>query len=75
MGTMDKEAAKRVSDLVLRASGELDESVAFVRDNCSEPEFLAYRESIGRIMNDLWMSVLKPIYSEHPDIEPKGLKD
>jgi len=72
---MDKEAAKRVSEFVLRASGELDESVAFVRGNCSETELLAYRESIGRVMNDLWTSVLKPIYSEHPDLEPEGLKE
>jgi hypothetical protein len=75
MGTMDKEAAKRVSEFVLKASGELDESVAFVRDNCSEAEFLAHRESVGRVMNDLWMSILKPIYSEHPDLEPEGLKE
>jgi hypothetical protein len=71
---MDKRAAKRVSEFVLKASGELDESVAFVRDNCSESEFLAYRESIGKVMHDLWVNVLKPIYNEHPDLEPQELK-
>lgn len=75
MKTMDKQAAKQVSEFVLRASGELDESVAFVRDNCPDAEFLAYRESIGKVMNDLWMTILKPIYSEYPDLEPEGLKE
>lgn len=72
---MDKRAAKRIVELVLKASGELDESVAFVRDNCSEAQFLAHREAVGRAMEDLWVSVLKPIFGEHPDLEPEGLRD
>ena len=71
---MDKQAAKRVSEFVLKASGELDESVAFVRDNCSESELIAYRESIGKVMHDLWVKVLNPIYSEHPDLRPPELR-
>ena len=72
---MDKQTAKSVSEFVLKASGELDESITFVRDNCSEAEFLAYRDSIRSVMHDLWVSVLKPIYGDHPDLEPEGLKE
>jgi hypothetical protein len=71
---MNKQAAKEVCEFVLKASGDLDESVAFVRDNCSEAEFVAYRESIGKVMNDLWLMILKPIYNEHPDLEPEELR-
>lgn len=71
---MNKQTAKRVSELVLEASGQLDESVAVVRENCSESELAAYRESIGKVMHDLWAEVLNPIYSEHPDLEPQELK-
>jgi hypothetical protein len=71
---MDKQVAKRVSEFVLEASGELDESVAFVRANCPEAEFLAYRETLSKIMSDLWSEILKPIYREHPDLEPEELK-
>jgi hypothetical protein len=71
---MDKEIARRVSESVLNASEELGRSVGFVRDNCSEAELLAYADVISKVMHDLWVRVLKPIYVEHPDLEPPELK-
>lgn len=71
---MDKETARRVNELMLEASSHFDESVAFVRANCSETEFVAYRDSISKIMADLWFNVLKPMYVEHPDLEPDEVK-
>lgn len=71
---MDKDTAKRVSELLLEASGCLDESVIVVKENCPESEFVAHREAISKVMADLWFYVLRPIYFEHPDLEPDEVK-
>ena len=71
---MDKEVARRVSESVLKASDELGRSVGFVRDNCSESELLAYGDLISKVLHDLWVHALKPIYVQYPDLEPQELK-
>ena len=72
---MERETAKRASELLLEASGCLDESIASVEENSSEAEFAAYREALSKILTDLWFEVLKPIYVEHSDLEPDGVKN
>jgi hypothetical protein len=65
--------AKLVSDMLLQINGQLDESVAKVKSDCSADEFTAYRRCVGRLINSIFEDVLEPIYVLHPDLKPPGL--
>jgi hypothetical protein len=69
----DKEVAARVSQLMLEFGAKLDESVALAKLRCSEAEFKAYRAIVGRLMGEMLLEVMNPLYAEHPDLKPKEL--
>ena len=60
-------AAKRLLDALFDVSGQLDRSVATVRDCCSESELIGYRRAIGNVLGEMWDGILRPILSAHPD--------
>jgi hypothetical protein len=66
--------AKRISDLMLDISGQLDESVATVKRTCPPEEFESYRRTVGRILGQVLLNVLNPLYAEHPTLKPPGLE-
>ncbi len=67
----DKNIAEMVSQLVLDASGKLDESVFIVAQNCSEAEAAEYANLIGGLMFTIGIDILNKIYKAHPDIKPE----
>lgn len=69
----DEAMAARVSEMMLEVGARLNESVRVVREMCSEQEFNAYRRSVGRIMGEMLLGVLNPLYEEHPMLRPAGL--
>ena len=69
----DQETAKRISELMLHVSDELNESVRMAQDNCPADEFLKYRLAVGGIMAEL-LEVLNPLYSTHPELKPPGFE-
>ncbi len=71
----DKEVAHAVSDLMLEIGEKLDASVAQVQQRCSAAEFERYREVVGRVMGDLLLEVMNPLYLKHPEFKPEGLDD
>ena len=68
------EVARRISDEMLDYSRRIDESVAFVRDGCSVEEFKAYRLAAGKVLGEIYLEVLIPLYRKHPELKPAGLK-
>jgi hypothetical protein len=69
----DKEVATRVSLLMLEFGAKLNESVALAKERCSDAEFKAYRTVVGRLMGEMLLEVMNPLYVEHPDLKPKEL--
>lgn len=67
------EVAARVSALMLEFGAKLNESVADVQETCPEPEFLAYRDAVSRMMFDMLVRVMNPIYAVHPELKPPEL--
>jgi hypothetical protein len=65
----DARIAKEISDLMIALSGRLDGSIAMVRKQCSPEEFAAYRRA-GRIIGEMLLEVLNPLYAEHPSLKP-----
>jgi hypothetical protein len=70
----DLDSAKHVSSLMLQIAGQLDESVRVVQGTCSEQEYSRYRQAVGRIMGEVLVEVLNPLYSMHPSLAPCGFK-
>lgn len=70
---MDFEVAEKIGVLMLQINSKLNDSVAYVRDNCSQEEFEAYRRSIGKIMGTILIEIENPIFKQHPSLMPDGL--
>lgn len=69
----NKVIAEKISDLALRFGKELDQSVALVEDECSDGEFIEYRNAVGKVMAELLTEIMNPIYRLHPKIKPDEL--
>lgn len=65
--------AQNISDLLLKITRELNESLLQVQEKCSENEFIAYRKVIAQIMSIIYWDALKYIYIKHPNLKPKEL--
>jgi hypothetical protein len=71
----DPDIAKQLLGELFDVSGRLDQSVAVVRDGCSEAELVAYRRAIGQVMGEMWDQVLKPLLTLHPALTPPELRN
>jgi hypothetical protein len=70
---VDIDVAERLSRLMLRLSANLDQSIAYVQDNCSDVEFKEYRRAVGRIMGEIYVEIEEKIWKEHPSLRPLQL--
>ena len=68
----DRVIAESVSKLMLEFGGRLDASIVAAQDNCSEAEFHEYRLAVGKILGDMLLEVMNPLYQQHPDLKPWG---
>jgi hypothetical protein len=70
---MKKDVAIHVSNLMLEYGKKLDDSVALVMQHGTEAEALQYRKAIGKIMGEMLLEIMNPIYEQHPDLKPDEL--
>ena len=59
---------------MLEYSAKLDQTVALLREHCSNEEFQMYRRGIGHVMGYMFTEIMTPIYEEHPDLKPPSLE-
>ena len=50
-----------------------DRSILTVQKKCSLEEFKAYRLATAKVLGEILLEVLNPLYDEHPDLKPAGL--
>jgi hypothetical protein len=62
--------ARQISELMIEVSGRLDSSIVKVKTQCSSEEFEAYKRAVGRILGEVLLEVLNPLYAEHPSLKP-----
>lgn len=67
---MTRITATELEALLRNVSADLDRSIRIVKHGESEEEFVRYRTLIGRIMGEIFVEVLQPIYSQFPDLTP-----
>jgi hypothetical protein len=71
---MNRTTAEKLEQILRNVSAELDRSIRIVRDNSSEEDFIRYRRLVGKLMGEIFVEVLQPIYLEYPELTPDGLK-
>jgi hypothetical protein len=69
----DKSVARQISDLMIEFSARIDRSILTVQEKCSPEEFKAYRLATAKVLGEILLEVLNPLYDEHPDLKPAGL--
>ena len=69
----DQLVATKISELMLDIGKRLDASILMVMENCSPQEFNEYRAIVGRLLGDILLGVLNPLYSQHPSLKPSEL--
>lgn len=65
--------AKAVSDLMLEYSEKLNDSIILVMENCPEDEFKRYRLAAAKVLGEMLLEVMNPLYARHPELKPAGL--
>jgi len=70
---MDREVAEKLSVLMLRVVAQLDQSVAYVRDNCDRREFEAYRRVAGQVIGTIYVDIEEKMWTQHPHLRPESL--
>jgi hypothetical protein len=70
----NKATAQLISALMLDFGRRLDASVLSVQETCTPEEFRAYRRAVGKVMGDMLLEVLNPLYVTHPELKPRELK-
>lgn len=70
---MTPDDAKELSHLLARIGAHLDQSAAFVRDRDTAENFIHYREVVGKLMGDLFVDAMVPLYQRFPELLPDYL--
>ena len=71
----DPRIAQQVSDLMIEFQGRLNGSIITVQEKCSSEEFKVYRLAVGKIMGEMLLEVMNPLYARHPALKPSELSD
>jgi hypothetical protein len=69
----DRDIAKQITDMMLDTAHRLDKSLAEVRDKCPQEEFHDYRKAVGRVLAEMLLEVLNPLFAKHPELKPPGI--
>lgn len=73
--SMEKPLARSINELMLDMTARLNESVANVQERGSPEEFERYRGAVGRILGEVLLEVLNPIWEEHPELRPAEMDE
>ena len=60
----DGAVARQVSHLMLEFSKRLDRSILTVREHCPPEEFKAYRLAVAKVLGEMLLEVMNPLYAE-----------
>ncbi len=69
---MDKELAQVLACALQGCSGLLNHTVWLVKHHGTEEDFLKHRKAVARVMSELGIHILYPIYEEYPDLDPSS---
>jgi hypothetical protein len=53
-------------------SVRIDRSILTVQENCSPEEFKVYRLAAAKVLGEMLLEVMNPLYAVHPYLKPEG---
>ena len=68
------DVARHINSVMFEVSEQINQSIWLVKNECTTQEFDAYRKACAKILGDILLEVLNPIYAAHPEIKPNELK-
>jgi hypothetical protein len=71
----NRDAAKRVSDLMLDLFARVDQSRSMVKETCSGEDHVAYVRATSGVVGAIALDVLEPLYKQHPELKPANWGD
>jgi len=66
--------AQEVSACMLECGAKLNALVERAQVVCPESEYPKFRLAIGKVMGEMLLEVMNPLYAQHPDIKPEQLR-
>jgi hypothetical protein len=70
----DRALAQEVSACMLECTAKLNDLIAHAQVVCPDSEYPQFRLAIGRVMGEILLEVMNPLYVEHPELKPDGLR-
>jgi hypothetical protein len=70
----DTAVADEINSLMLDVASRINESIAMVQTRCPEAEFRGYQLAAGKVMGEILVEILNPLYRLHPNLRPPDLK-
>ena len=70
----DRSTAEKVEKIMRDVGAQINASIQVVMEGDSASEFQNYRLAAGKVMAEIFLEVLTPIYSVHPDLTPPELR-
>jgi hypothetical protein len=71
---MDRDIAEHIQNITEDFFTKLDNSIRLVMERSPDEEFQRYRRAAGKVLGYTYMDIQCPIYEEHPDLTPPGLR-
>ncbi len=71
---MDRALAEKLVMTCIAYGAELNKLLFEVRASCPKNEFEAIRRGVGQVMGNAYVDIMRPIFGQHPDLEPEGWK-
>ena len=70
----DLEVAQYISDLMIEFGGRLDSSIQVVGAQVPQEELQAYKRAVGKVLGEMLLEIMNPLYRVHPSLKPHGLE-
>jgi hypothetical protein len=70
-----KDIAVSVSTAGEQFIASLSEALSAVRESCTPEEYERFKRAVGLVVGTMEVEMLWPLYKQHPDLEPEGLRD
>jgi hypothetical protein len=70
---MNSEIAEKTSLLALKIGADLNQHLVDIQETCSETEFTQYQQATGKVLGEILVGFLNPIYQEQPSLKPQEM--
>jgi len=67
---MDKATAKKTALIVLQSNALLNQYLMDLEGDLEKNEYKKHCEKFGKVMAEIYLEILKPIWDEYPDLLP-----